>query len=83
MMSIPSLRRFLLISAVLIGIGGIAGMALTPSAEAGVHRPAHRLAAVHTTQGTAAASSPLAFLWTVLHGAWEAVGSSMDPLGSH
>jgi hypothetical protein len=80
MMSIPSLRRFLLISAVVIGI---VGMALTPAAEAGVHRPAHRLVAAHATEGTAAANSPLAFLWTVLHGAWEAVGSSMDPLGSH
>ncbi len=80
MMSIPSLRRFLLISAVVISLGGIAGMVLTPAAEAGVHRPAHRLAAVHPTEGT---SSPLAFLWTVLRGAWEAVGSSMDPLGNH
>lgn len=83
MMSIPSLRRFLLTSAVVIGIGGIAGMMLTPAAEAGVHRPAHRFVAAHASEGTVAAGSPLDFLWTVLHGAWEAVGSSMDPLGNH
>jgi hypothetical protein len=81
MMSIHSLRRFFLILAVVFSLAG--GTALTPAAEARVRPPARLAVAVHAPEGGGTFGFSLVFLRHVLRGAWEAVGSSMDPLGNH
>ena len=72
-----SLRRSLLI---LVVVAAGLGLGQAPAAEARVHAPApHRI--VRPSEGPT--PSGLALLRQVLHGIWEAAGSSMDPLGNH
>ena len=73
MKSILSLRRSLWVLVVVAGLG------LAPAVEARV--PGSSAHSIVHRSGPSGAS--LAHLWHVLHGLWEAVGSSMDPLGNH
>jgi hypothetical protein len=78
-----SLRRSLLVLVVAAGLclgsGLVSAASAASAAAAHVQAPArHR-----TLPSSRTADSPLAPLWHVLHSVWEAVGSSMDPLGNH
>jgi hypothetical protein len=80
MTSISSLRRSLPILVVAGSLGmGLGGLGAVPAAEAGVR--AFAVQPLHASE--APNRSPYSALWSVLHGIWEALGSSMDPLGNH